>query len=49
MSEQKTFKELNARESEIWAHLDDVCEEETLEEIAELIELNLELEKISNQ
>ena len=36
-------KTLEARHDEIWQSLQRVCEEETLQEIAELIEINLEI------
>lgn len=47
--EEATIEALQKRESEIWAELDDVCEEHTLESIGELIEINLQLEELSNR
>jgi hypothetical protein len=46
--QSEDWRKLQQRESEIWAELDDVCEEHTLKAISELIEINLELEKLNN-
>ena len=44
-----TIKELQKRENQIWQSLQNTCEEETQQEIGELIEINIELESRSGQ
>ena len=42
-----TTQKLLQEESRIWAELEDVCEEETLQSISRLIEINIELQSYS--
>ena len=47
--EEKTIEELQKEENEIWEHFNKVLNVFQRDKISRLIEVNLELEKLSNQ